>query len=129
MIDTEGHILPLEYIRNTLQLKCDFLLHNRLKNRIQTILGKSQISIQDNIKPRSPIILYIIEAGVMGNKNTYFNLVTTGNNIPTYLKGKWSEKLNDDIRLDTLSIFFRMQKNILLQFTNILFNISYSIGE
>ena len=31
MIDTEGHILPLEYIRNTLQLKCDFLLHYRLK--------------------------------------------------------------------------------------------------
>ena len=65
----------------------------------------------------------------MGNKNTYFNFKNTGNNILTDLKGKCSDKLNDDIRLDTLSISFRMQNNIILQYTNILFNKIYSIGE
>ena len=100
------HIFTIEYIKNNLQLNCDFLMYNRLKIRIQLILGNNQISQNDNIRPRLPFILYIIEAGGKGNKNTYFNSQNTGLNILTELQDKWSEKLNDEIRLDTLSNSF-----------------------
>ena len=29
--DAEGHIFTIEYIKNDLQLNCDFLMYNRLK--------------------------------------------------------------------------------------------------
>ena len=82
-------------------------MYNRLKKRIQLILGNNQISQNDNIRPRLPCILYIIEAGGKGNKNTYFNSQNTGLNILIELQGKWSEKLNDEIRLYTLSNSFQ----------------------
>ena len=77
----EGHIFTIEYIKNDLQLNCDFLMYNRLKKRVQLILGNNQISQNDYIRPRLPFILYIIEAGGKGNKNTYFNSQNTGLNI------------------------------------------------
>ena len=43
-------------------------------------------------------------------KNTYFNSLNTGLNILTELQDKWSEKLNDEIRLDTLSNSFKNAK-------------------
>ena len=70
-------------------------------------MGNNQISSHDNIRPRFPFILYIIEAGVKCNRNTYFNSQSTGNNV---LNAKWSEKLNDEIRLDTLSNSFKNAK-------------------
>ena len=56
LIHTEGHIVSLDYMKNTLQLGCDFLLYNRLKYRLK-ILGNNQISIQNNIHPRLPYML------------------------------------------------------------------------
>ena len=100
-------MFSIEYMQNNLQLKCYFLYHNRLIKRIQLIMSNNHISIQDNIRPRLPFILYIIEAGLKGNKNTYFNSRNTGNNILTELQVKWSENLNDEIRLDTLSNSFK----------------------
>ena len=76
-------------------------MYNRLKGRIQLILGNNQILQNNNIRPR-PFILYVIEAGGKGNKNTYFNSQNTGLNILTELQDKWSEKLNDKTRLDTI---------------------------
>ena len=110
LLDIEGHMLSLNHIENTLQLNCDFPLYNRLRYRIYKILGNNQISIQGNIRPRLPYILYVIESGVKGNKNTYFSLKNTGNNINLELKEKWSNKLNDYIRLDTLSNSFKNAK-------------------
>ena len=110
LIDTEGHIVSLDYMKNTLQLGCDFLLYNRLKYRLDKNLGNNQISIQNNIHPRLPYMLYIFESVVKGNKNIYFNLKNTGNNINLELKDKWSNKLNEEIRLDTLSNSFKNAK-------------------
>ena len=42
------------------------------------INGKNCISIYDNKRPQLSFILYIIDAGSNGNKNTYFNSVNTG---------------------------------------------------
>ena len=71
MIDA-GHIFTIEYIKNNLQLNCDFLMYNRLNKRIQLILGNNQISQNDNIRPRLPFILYIIEADGKGTKEYLF---------------------------------------------------------
>ena len=79
MLDTEGHIYSLEYFKNILHLTCDFLTYNRLK-KIQITIGNNQISPQDNLRPRLPFILYNIEIGTKGNKNTYFNFQTKGYN-------------------------------------------------
>ena len=74
LIDTNGEFFTIEYLDNHLQLNCDFLLYNRLKKRIGTIIGNNRISQFDNIHPRLPFILYNIEAGQKGNKNPYFNV-------------------------------------------------------
>ena len=76
------------------------------------IIGNNCISIlvYDNIRPQLPFILYIIEAGPKGNKNTYFNSVNTGNNVLIDLQHEWSKSLNDKIRLDTLTNSFKNAK-------------------
>ena len=110
LLDDDGRMISLEYINNVLQLKCDFLLYNRLRYKLEKLLGNNHIRSQDNNRPRLPYILYIIEPGVKGNKNIYFNLKNTGNNIHLELKDKWSNKLNEDIRLDTVSNSFKNAK-------------------
>ena len=110
LIDADGDIFTMEYIRGDLGLRCDFLLYNRLKLRIQRFVGNNRISPEDNIRPRLPFILYIAEVSSKGNKNTYFNASNTGNNVLNDLQTKWSEKLNDEIRLDTLSNSFKNAK-------------------
>ena len=112
LCDAQGQIFSIEYIQNVLELKCDFLLYNRLKRKIQMTIGNNHISIHDNVRPRLPFILYIIETGSKGNKNTYFNSANTGNNVLIVLQFKWSENLNDEIRLDTLANSFKNAKKI-----------------
>ena len=55
-------------------------MYNRLRKRIQTVIGNKRILLHDNLRPRLPYILYNIEIGTRGNKNNYFNSQTTGNN-------------------------------------------------
>ena len=110
LIDADGDIFTMEYIRGGLGLRCDFLLYNRWKLRIQRILGDNRISPEDNIRPRLPFILYIAEVSSKGNKNTYFNASNTGNNVLNDLQTKWSEHLNDVIRVGTLSNSFQNAK-------------------
>ena len=114
LLDADGRMVSLEYINNILQLKCDFLLCIRLRHKLEKLLGNNQIRSQDNNRPRLPYILYIIEPGVKGNKNIYFNLKNTGNNIHLELKEKWSNKLNEDIRLDTVLNAFKNAKKFSL---------------
>ena len=64
----------------------------------------------ENVRPRLPFILYNIEVGQKGNKNTYFNTQPAGQNTLIDLKDKWSQILNDEIRLDTLSNSFKNAK-------------------
>ena len=61
MFNDEGHIYSLEHLKNVLHLKCDFLLFNRLKKRIQANIGTNQILADDSVRPRLPYILYNIE--------------------------------------------------------------------
>ena len=112
LLDENGKLLTLEYINNRLQLKCDFLLYNRLKRKIIGVIGNNLISQQDNIHPRMPFILYIIEPGQKGNKNAYFSKQASDLYVLSDLQGKWSQKLNDEIRLDTISNSFKNAKKI-----------------
>ena len=110
LLDDDGDMFTIEYIRGDLGLRCDFLLYNRLKIRIHQVLGNNLISSADNVRPRLPYILYIAETNSKGNKNTYYNVTNTGNMVLNDLQTKWSEKLNDDIRIDTLSNSFKNAK-------------------
>ena len=100
----------LQMMRDDLGLRCDFLLYNRLKVRILQIVGNNRTSTEDNIRPRLPFILYIAEISSKENKNTYFNVPNTGNEVLNDLQIEWSEKLNDEIRLDTLTKSFKNAK-------------------
>ena len=73
-------------------------------------IGNNHISIHDNVRPRLSFILYIIETGSKGNKNTYFNSTNTGNTVLIDLQFKWSKNLNDEIRLDTFANSFKNAK-------------------
>ena len=110
MIDPEGQLFTLEHIQTNLGLRCDFLFYNRLKIRIKGLIGNNQILSNDNIRPRLPFILHIIKSNSKGNKNTYFNAQNTGKHVLNELQAKWSTKLNEDIRLDTLSNSFKNAK-------------------
>ena len=110
LLDDDGDMFTIEYIRGDLGLRCDFLLYNRLKIRIQQVVGNNRISTVDNIRPRLPFILYIAETSSKGNKNTYYNVPNTGNTVLNDLQIKWPEKLNDEIRIDTLSNSFENAK-------------------
>ena len=57
-----------------------------------------------------PFVLYIMEPDKKGNKNIYFNLQSASLNTITNLQDIWSVKLNDDIRIDTLSNSFKNAK-------------------
>ena len=110
LLDDDGDMFTIEYIRGDLGLRCDFLLYNRLKIKIHQVLGNNLISSADNVRPRLPYILYIAETNSKGNKNTYYNVTNTGNMVLNDLQTKWSEKLNDEIRIDTLSNSFKNAK-------------------
>ena len=66
MLDEDGHIFSLDYLKNILNIKCDFLFYNRLKKRIQNNIGTNHIRADDNLRPRLPYILYNIEIGSKG---------------------------------------------------------------
>ena len=87
LLDENGKFLTFEYINNRLQLKCDFLLYNRLKRKIVDVIGNNLISQKDNIHPRMPFILYIIEPGQKGNKNAYFSKQASDLYVLTELQG------------------------------------------
>ena len=110
LLDTDGKIFTLEHLRNNLQLNCDFLMYNRLRIRIQTLIGNNIIQPHDNMRPRLPFILYMIEVGNKGNKNIYFKTQKNVNSTLVDLQNKWSEKLNDEIMLDTISSAFKNAK-------------------
>ena len=111
LLDNNGEILSLDHIHNIMSLNCNFLLYNRIRKKIQLLIGNSQIFENNIIRPRLPYILYIIEACTKGNKNTYFNSLPAISNIMVNLQNKWSERLNDDIRIDTISNSFKNAKN------------------
>ena len=48
LFDAEGQMYSIEYTQTILELKCDFLLYNKLKKKIQMIIGNNHISIYDN---------------------------------------------------------------------------------
>ena len=106
MLDTEGHIYSLEYFKNILHLKNI----QSIEKKIQITIGNNQISPQDNLRPRLPFILYNIQIGTKGYKNIYSYLQTKGNNTLVELQNKWSEKMNDNIMLDTISNAFKNAK-------------------
>ena len=110
LLDNDGLIVSLDYINNNLQLNCNFLFYDRLKKKIKLLLGNSQILEHNNLRPRLPYILYIVESCTKGNKNIYFNSLPAVSNIMVDLQNKWSEKLNDEIRLDTISNSFKNAK-------------------
>ena len=62
------------------------------------------------MRPRLPYILHIIESCSKGNKNIYFNSLPTISNTIVDLQVTWSGKLNEDIRLDTISNSFKNAK-------------------
>ena len=110
LLDDNGEILSIDHIHNIMHLNCNFLLYNRIRKKIQLLIGNSQILESNNIRPRLPYILYIIEACTQGNKNTYFNSLPAIRNTMVNLQNKWSERLNDDIRIDTISNSFKNTK-------------------
>ena len=96
LLDVNGQLLPIEYIQNVLELKCDFLLYNRIKWKLQNVLGNNNMTELDNVCPRVPFILHIIEVGSKGNKNTYFGSSSLNNNVIVELKDKWCKTMNDE---------------------------------
>ena len=122
LLDDNGEIVSIDHIQSIMHLNCNFLLFNRIRKKIQLIIGNSQIVESNNLTRRLPYILYIIDASTKGNKNTYFNSFPVIRNTMVNLQNKWSERLNDDIRIDTISNSFKTPKNTVHQYTNILFS-------
>ena len=56
LLDKNGEIFTIEYLKDQLKLNCNFLLYIRLKKCISNIIGNNNISSRDNVQPRLPFI-------------------------------------------------------------------------
>ena len=52
LLDT-GQMYSIDHIRDVLHLKCDFLLYDKLRKRVQLTIGNNIISDFDNLHPQS----------------------------------------------------------------------------
>ena len=109
IVDENGEIQSMEYIQTKWNVKSDFLLHLRLKKKIQ-LLTSQQNKTYVCIFPQLSHILHLIEIGNKGNKNIYFNILGKDPYCMNTIKEKWSEHLNDEINTKTLLASFKNAK-------------------
>ena len=109
IVDENGEIQSMEYIQTKWNVKSDFLLHLRLKKKIQ-LLTCQQNKAYVCIFPQLSHILHHIEIGNKGNKNIYFNILGKDPYCINIIKEKWSEHLNDEINTKTLQAYFKNAK-------------------
>ena len=110
LMDEDGDILSREDIASKWNVECNFLLHFKLKKKINAIC-RSQINMFPNPLPQMSHILYKVEIGNKGNKNIYYN--SLGKNLTEIvtLTEKWSHTLNLDIDTQMLHTAFKVAKN------------------
>ena len=109
ILGTDGELRSAENIKMTWKVKCDFLLHMRLKNKIKLIFQHKNRS-NENSHPQMSHLLYGIDICNRGNKNTYINIMGKDFSVDA-IKDKWCERLNDEISINTIQNAFKNTKN------------------
>ena len=110
ILGMDGELRSAENIKMTWKVKCDFLLHMRLKNKIKLIFQHKNRS-NENIHPQMSHLLYGIDICNRGNKNTYINIMGKDHFSVDAIKDKWCERLNDEISINTIQNAFKNTKN------------------
>ena len=113
ILGEDGELRSMDDIISTWNVKCDFLLHMRLNNKIKNFI-KQKTSKDSCIFPQLSHVLYNIEISNKGNKNTYINIMSKDHFSVSNLKDKWSERLNEDITINTLQMAFKIAKKTTL---------------
>ena len=88
ILGMDGELRSAENIKMTWKVKCDFLLHMHLKNKIKLIFQHKNRS-NENIHPQMSHLLYGIDICNRGNKNTYINIMGKDHFSVDAIKDKW----------------------------------------
>ena len=111
ILHKNGEIFSIADIQSTWDIKCNFLLHMSLTNKIRLILPQKD-KFYPNLHPKLSHILYDIEIGNKGNKNIYHNTLRDQLDIISDTKDKWSNSFNEEIGNDTVQKSFKTAKKL-----------------
>ena len=90
----EGNFVTVEYLQNTIGVKCNFLGHANIKAKVMKLNGKVNTI---NLRPLLPDVLKIVQINGNGCQNIYNFIHKKSDNIITSLKEKWEQLLNDEV--------------------------------
>ena len=111
----EEKFVTIEYLQDTLGVKCNFLDYENIKSKILNSRLKFNI---DKVQPILPYILKIIQMKGKGYQSIYSIIQPRANNIISNLREKWEQMLNDDISEDDIRNAF----NITQKFPKCVYN-------
>ena len=111
ILHENGEIYSIADFQLTWDIKCNFLLHMSLTNKIRLVLPQKD-KFYSNPHPKLSHILYDIEIGNKGNKDKYHNTLRGQLDIVSDIKDKWSNSFNEEIGNDTVQKAFKTAKKL-----------------
>ena len=101
----EGKFVTIEYLRNIIGVKCNFLGHAIIKSKVMNLNVKVNTI---NFLPILPEVLRIIQMNGNGCQNIYSIIQKKSDNIITTLKEKWEQLLNDEVSEEDIQNAFKI---------------------
>ena len=111
ILHENGEVFSIAEFQLIWDIKCNFLLHMSLTNKIRLILP-SKDKFYSNPHPKLSHILHDIEIGNKGNKNIYHNTLIDQLDIVSDIKNKWCNSFNEEIGDDTVQKAFKVAKKL-----------------
>ena len=109
LIGEDGVIMSREDIQARWNIECNFLLHFKLKQKIDTICYNQRDAFPKQF-PQMSHILYTTEICNKGNKNIYYNSLDKNPQPLVTLKEKWSHILTEEVSIQILHTAFKTAK-------------------
>ena len=105
----EDQFITIEYLQDTLEVKCNFLDYAHIKSKIM----KLRLNLNINkVQPILPYILKIIQMNGKGCQPIYSIIQPKATNIIPNLREKWEIMLNDDISEDDIHNAFKITQKL-----------------
>ena len=119
----EDQFITIEYLQDTLEVKCNFLDYAHIKSKIM----KLRLNLNINkVQPILPYILKIIQMNGKGCQPIYSIIQPKATNIIPNLREKWEIMLKMMIFLKMISIMLlKLHKNYLSVYITDMYNSKY----
>ena len=105
-----GNFISIENLRQSRNVKCNFLEYESIKQKIQnihTFRHKERV-----VGPILPIMLDKINLSVKGCNQIYRIIQTNSEHVINEVKEKWENILNDDISIEEVKFAFKISQKL-----------------